>query len=117
MSTRKNPSAVALGRLGGAAGRGKSKSRVIARNGGRGTIIAFCVNNPEDDDTPSAEEAANARLIAAAPDLLAALRSVPGATAEILTGADDSALCGCAMTIGHIRQLQSAIARAEGRAA
>ena len=69
-----------------------------------GRVLAFCNLQNEDGD----EDEANAHLIAAAPDLLEALRNV----AETMSGADYS----------HVKQdmvraiCRRAISKAEGRA-
>jgi hypothetical protein len=51
----------------------KHPGRVMAANG-RGNVIAYCTPHPDDTDSPTEEEAANARLIAQAPALYEALK-------------------------------------------
>jgi len=46
--------------------------RVIAD----GAFVACCTSHPDDDDQPNEVEAANARLIAAAPELVVALEDL-----------------------------------------
>ncbi len=61
-----------------------------------------------DDDTRSFDEhEANARLIAAAPDMLAALRQAELASAELCQGQDPANACW-----DTLRQIQAALAKA-----
>lgn len=54
----------------------KHPGRVIATDSRR--VIAYCTPHPDDDDSPTEQEQANARLIASAPDLLAICQEIAG---------------------------------------
>ena len=64
------------------------------------------------EDTP--EAAANARLIAAAPELLASLRECSTALADLLADADPSGL-ECQEQWACVAECKKVIAKAEGR--
>lgn len=68
------------------------------------------------DVTNADEMLANARLIAAAPELLEACKRLQEAIGDCDVGTDDHdvGLCNCAIT-GALRFAQAAIAKAEGK--
>jgi hypothetical protein len=68
--------------------------------------------------TPEDEQEANAHLMAAAPELLEALRPFASDLALWQTGfPDDLRVPGLRVTAGHVRRAMAAIAKAEGRTA
>jgi hypothetical protein len=92
--------------------------RIIAERGG---VAVVCVNRYMGEKGPSAEESANARLIAAAPDLLAALKiayfelnaihardGVPYTSDGWKSGVDQAYFSSV------VEQARAAIAKAEG---
>ena len=80
-------------------------------DGVMGAVCTITVSK-EGDDPPIEQAKANARLIAAAPDLLAALKRVENSWRDKYTGPEDPR----AMARFSIwREMLAAIAKAEGR--
>lgn len=81
----------------------------------RGNVIAgMCESVRHDAQQARAEERANARLIAAAPDLLAALKEVYELCGEVLKRQPNAGEYAHNMAVGLRGKVSTAIKRAEG---
>jgi hypothetical protein len=90
----------------------------VGQASGREPMPKGCVAELKYLVTPEDEQEANAHLMAAAPELLEALRPFASDLALWQTGfPDDLRVPGLRVTAGHVRRAMAAIAKAEGRTA
>lgn len=90
----------------------RTATEYFVRRPGDDVAIASDIIDPANDDTPSE---ANARLIAAAPELLAALKEL-AALMPVCGNDHDISVRVFQVPTGSVRKALAAIAKAEGRA-